>query len=282
MLALGALVVAGLDLEFHLLQGHADLPAGGLAVVQGAQIEVARLVVGLGGGLALVVGLEQEELRLRAHVEPVKAHVVGLLDHPFQHIPGVAHKGRAVGVVHVADEPGHLAVVGPPGEDTEALEIRIEILVGLVDAHKALDGGTVEHALVVDGLLDLGGGNGHILQHAEDVGKLEPDKLNVLLLDDADDVLFVVDHHGLIPLSLFIKEGAPPPGPERLFPQRLLSVYPVPALSVKDFRPAFATFWHLAGLRRPGVGLLYAVFAGPAEKIPAEALASLAFLPVSR
>ena len=88
MLALGYLVVAGLDLKAHLLQGHADLPPGALPVVQGAQIEVARLVVGLGGGLALLVGLEQEELRLRAHIETVVAHVVGLLDHPLEHIAG--------------------------------------------------------------------------------------------------------------------------------------------------------------------------------------------------
>ena len=79
MLALGHLVVAGLDLKAHLLQGHADLPPGPLPVVQGAQVEVARLVVGPGGGLALVIGLEEEEFRLRTYVEGIKAHVLGLL-----------------------------------------------------------------------------------------------------------------------------------------------------------------------------------------------------------
>ncbi len=66
VLALGALVVAGLDLKAHLLQGHADLPAGALPVVQGAQVEVARLVLGRVVGVALVVGLKEEELQLRA------------------------------------------------------------------------------------------------------------------------------------------------------------------------------------------------------------------------
>lgn len=62
-------------------------------MIQGAQVEVARLVVGLGGGLALLVGLEQEELRLRAHIEAVVAHVVGLLDHPLEHVAGSPTKG---------------------------------------------------------------------------------------------------------------------------------------------------------------------------------------------
>ena len=202
VLALGALVVAGLNLKVHLLQGHTDLPAGGLAVVQGAQVKVARLVVGLGGGLALVVGLEQEKLCLRAHVEGIKAHVMGLLDGPLQHVPGIAHKGGAVGVVHVADEPGHLAVAGPPGEHAEGPQVGVEILIGLVDTDKAVNGGAVEHALVVDGLLNLGGGDGHVFQLAENVRELEADKLDVLLPDNANDVFLRVKvGHGARPLS---------------------------------------------------------------------------------
>ena len=202
MLALGALVVAGLDLKVHLLQRHADLPPGGLPVIQGAQVEVARLVVGLGGGLALLVGLEQEELRLRAHIETVVAHVVGLLDHPLEHIAGIAHEGGSVGVVYVADQPGHFTVAGPPGEDTEALQIRVEVLVRLVNADEALNGGAVEHTLVADRLFNLGRGDGHVFEHAENVGKLQAHELDFLFPNDADDVLFAVDPHGLPPLSL--------------------------------------------------------------------------------
>ena len=64
MLTGGRLVVRCLHLKAKLLQCQADLPAGGLAVIQRAQIEIAGLVIGLGGGLALLVGLEQEELAL--------------------------------------------------------------------------------------------------------------------------------------------------------------------------------------------------------------------------
>ena len=193
-----------------------------MAVIQGAQVEVARLVVGLGGGLALVVGLEQEELRLGAHIEAVKAHGVGLLDHSLEHIPGVAHEGGAVGVVHVADEPGHLAVAGPPGEDAEALEVGIEVLVGLVDADEALDGGAVEHDLVVHRLLDLGGRDGHVLELSEDVGKLEADKLNVLVPHHADNIFLSGRHCKHLLLSLQIKtkraKALSPCGLERLRP----------------------------------------------------------------
>ena len=202
MLARGHLVVAGLDLKAHLLQGHADLPAGALAVIQGAQVEVARLVVGLGGGTALVVGLEQEELGLGPHVEGVIPHVLGPLKDPLQGAAGIAHKGSAVGVVDIADQPGNLAVAGPPGENHEGVQIGIEILVGLVDADETLDGGAVEHNLVVDRLLDLGGGDGHVLQLTENVGELEADKLDILLVDDADNIFLGVRHCRYL-LSLF-------------------------------------------------------------------------------
>ena len=87
MLALGYLVVAGLDLKAHLLQGHADLPPGALPVVQGAQIEVARLVVGTGGGLALVISLEEEEFRLWTYVEGIKAHLLRPVQSPLEGFP---------------------------------------------------------------------------------------------------------------------------------------------------------------------------------------------------
>ena len=187
-------MVAGLDLIAHLLQRQADLPPGGLPVIQGAQVEIARLVVGAGGGLALLIGLEQEELRLGAHVEGVVAHGLRFLQHPLQHPPGVSHKGSAVRVVHVADEPGHLAVLGPPGEDDKAVQVGPEILVRLVDADKPLDGGAVDHDLVVHGLLDLGGGDGHVFQLAKDVGELHSDEFYILLFHHSNDILSAVAH----------------------------------------------------------------------------------------
>ncbi len=87
-------------------------------------------------------------------------------------------------------------VLGLPGEDHEAVQIGIEVLVGLVDADKALDGGAVQHDLVVHRPLHLGGGDGHVFQLTENVGELHPDELDVLLPHDADDVLFRIAHVG--------------------------------------------------------------------------------------
>lgn len=146
--------MAGLDLKPHLLQAQADLPAGALPVVQGTQVEIARLVAGLGGGFAVLVGLEEEKLQLRPGVEG-KAHVVCPAQHPLEYVPGIAHKRRAVGVVDVADEPCHFAVLGAPGQHGERVQIRPQVLVGLLDADKALNRAAVYHDLIVDGLFNL-------------------------------------------------------------------------------------------------------------------------------
>ena len=194
VLALGNLVVGSLDLEAHLLQRQADLAAGALAVIQRAQVEVTGLVGGGGGGVAGLIGLEEEELALRADVEGV-AHVGGLLQHALEHAAGIAHEGGAVRIVHVADQAGNLAVLRSPGKHREGIQIRIEVLVGLVDANEAFNGAAVDHDLVVDSLLNLGCGDGDILQLTENVGELHADELHVSLANQADDVFLAVLTH---------------------------------------------------------------------------------------
>ena len=233
VLAGGHLMVGRLDLIAHLLQGQTDPPPGGLAVIQGAQVEVARLVVGFGGGLAVLVGLEQEKFRLRAYVEGVVAHGLRPLQHALQHAPGITHKGGAVRVVHVADQPRHLGVLGLPGEDHEAVQIGIEVLVGLVDADKSLDGGAVQHDLVVHRPLHLGGGDGHVFQLTENVGELHPDELDVLLPHDADDVLFRIAHVGF-PFPERPRRGKRP-GPDCRFLSQIWVQYIIKAVFVNQF-----------------------------------------------
>ena len=194
MLGHGALVVAGLDLIAHLLQGVADLPAGRLPVVQGAQVKVARLVLGSSGGVAVLIGLKEEKLQLRANVEVVKAHGLRPAQDPAQHTPRVAHEGGPVGIVHVAEHTGGAAPAHIVRQDDEAVQVGIQALVRLVDAGKALDGGAVKHDLVVHRLLHLGGGDGHVLHLAENISELHPDKLHALFPDDADNILFCVGH----------------------------------------------------------------------------------------
>ena len=164
-------------------------------MVQRAQVEVTRLIPRLGGGAPLLVGLKEEKFQLRPDIKGIKAHVPGPLDHPAQHAPGVAHKGGPVGVVHIADKPGHLALGGAPGEDGEAVEVGVQVLVRLIHPGKALDGGAVEHDLVIDRLFDLVGRDGHVFQLAENIHKLHADKFDLFLLHDADDVFLGIAHN---------------------------------------------------------------------------------------
>ena len=102
----------------------------------------------------------------------------------------------------IADQPGHPAVAGPPGKNGEGVQVRVEILVRLVDPHEPLDGGAVKHDLVVDRLLDLRRSNGHVLQLAENIGELQANELHILLFDFANDVFLCVQHCKT-PLSFF-------------------------------------------------------------------------------
>ena len=163
-------------------------------MVQRAKVEVPGLVVGLGGGLALLVGLEQEELALGTYIKCI-AHFCGTIHHPLQHRPGVTHKGGAVGIVHIADETGHLAPLGAPRIDAEGVQIGHQILIGLIDAGKALDRRAVNGDLAVQCAVQLGNGNGDILHLTQHIDELHPDEFDVLFLNNADNI-FLGKGHG--------------------------------------------------------------------------------------
>ena len=154
MLPLGHLVMAGLDLEAHLLEHQTDLASHMAAVIDRRHIEVASRVRGARGRQALLIRLKQEELHLGADVERV-AHVLRALERLFQNIARVARERRAVGIVHVADEPRGLARRGLPRKDRERVEVGAQILIRFMDAREALDRAAVDHDLVLDDLLDL-------------------------------------------------------------------------------------------------------------------------------
>ena len=192
VLALGHLVVAGLDLEAHGLQRLDDLAAAVDAGVVRFHVEVAGDIVGDGGRPALGIPAEQEELGLGADVHGV-AQLLRLGQHPLEVVARAADEGRAVGLVHVADDAGRVgAVLLAPGHDHEGVVVRLEVHVGFVDAHEALDGAAVEHDLAVQGLLDLAQRQGDILQETEDIDKLQAEEIDVLLFDDVHD--FVAGH----------------------------------------------------------------------------------------
>jgi len=144
-----------------------------------------------GGRVAVVVLLEQEELRLRTDRDGV-AHLLGLGEDRLQDLPRPADERLAVGVDDVTDEPrrARVAVVAPR-EHRERVGVGDEPHVRLLDAHEPLDGGAVEVDPFGKRLLRLVGGDGDVLHDAEDVSELEPQEIDVLLLDLVEYRLFI-------------------------------------------------------------------------------------------
>ncbi len=188
MLTAGQLVVGGLNLKAHVLQRQADVAPDALAAVDGGHVKIAGLIPGMGGGLAVLGQLEQEKLALRPHIKRI-AHGLSLLDGALEHIARVAHKGRAVVQMHVANQARHALMPGDPGQYGKGRQIREQAHVAFLNAHIPFDGAAVDGHLVVERALQLGGGEGHILELPKDIRKLEADKSNALFLYDADDVL---------------------------------------------------------------------------------------------
>ena len=209
VLGRGDLMVGGFHLKSHVLQIQHNVPAHVLRQVDGRHVKIPGRLVGLGGGTALLVGVEQEKLALRANVEHVP-HLLRPLHGALQHKTRVPDKGLLIHAVHVADQARHLALLGPPGEYLKGVQVGIQVHVGLVDPHKALDGGAVEHAAVVQGFPKLAGRDGHIFQHSEDIRKLQTDEFHILLLRKADYIFLTVFAHCFLPFSSETSETRPP------------------------------------------------------------------------
>ena len=188
------LVVAGLHLKAHILQIQHNIPAHIFRQVNRRNIKIPCHLVGLGGGPPLLVGVEQEEFTLRPHLEGISHGLCPGHGLP-QHITGITRKGRAVRIVHVADQAGHLSLLGTPGKYLKGIKIRIEVHIGLINPHKALDGGAVKHTLVIQGLLQLAGRNCHIFQLSKYIRKLKADELHILLPGHTDNIILVVSAH---------------------------------------------------------------------------------------
>ena len=78
---------------------------------------------------------------------------------------------------------GHSVLISP-GQHHKGVVVGFQVHIGFVDAHEAVNGGTVKHHLAVERLLNLAAGNGDILHKAEDVDKLQAEEVDVLLFYD--------------------------------------------------------------------------------------------------
>ncbi|MNK83004.1 hypothetical protein D3C87_1027970 [compost metagenome] len=195
VLAGGVLVVRGLDFDAHGFEGVGHVGADIHGEV-GGQIKVTALVVGQGFDLAGLVGAEEEELELGTGVELV-AHLTGLIDHALEVAAGIADEGLAVGQEDVADHAGMLLAGGDiPGDDAEGAEVGQQEHVGFGDPGEAFDARAVEPLAEVDGVLELGEGDGDALHDAEHVAELEVDERHALFAGMGQDRLLVGGIHG--------------------------------------------------------------------------------------
>ena len=58
-------------------------------------------------------------------------------------------------IMDITDQAGDLPVLGPPGKNGKGIQIRVEILIRLLNPHKPLDRAGVHHNLIVQGLFNL-------------------------------------------------------------------------------------------------------------------------------
>ena len=190
VLAAGDLVVGGLDLEAHALEPEDDVPADVLGEVLRREVEVATRVVGLRRRPPVLVLLEEEELGFGGEVHVV-AHPLGAVDRALEDAARVALEGFAGGGVHhVTDEACGRALLGaPPRQHRERRGVGFETHVRFLDPDEPFNTGAVEVDPLLEGLLGLRGGDGDVLHRAEDVGELEPEEIDVLLVDLVENVL---------------------------------------------------------------------------------------------
>src|SRR4029077_314572 len=101
----------------------------------------------------------------------------------------VAREGRTVRIGDVADDARRLAGAAlAPRQHLERARVGMEVHVGLLDALEPADRGAVEHQLVVERLLELGGGNRDVLQLAIELGELQAPQLDVVLATSLDQL----------------------------------------------------------------------------------------------
>ena len=186
MLGRGDLVVARLNFIAHGPHVQDDVPAHVLRAVQVLRVEVARAVPDADVRPAVLIQREEEKFALRPHVKMV-AHLLGLFDRALQDESGIPFEGFPVRAAHVADHARHLALLRAPGKYFEGIGIRMQIHVRFLHPDKAFHAGTVEHAVVVQGPVQLARGNRYVLEHSVQVGELEADELHLLVLNNSQN-----------------------------------------------------------------------------------------------
>ena len=179
------LMVAVLHIDAHGVQGQDGVPAQVGGVVCGGQVEVSAVVQ----NLCAVLILEVEELQLRADQEAV-AFILDALQVSLQDVPRVALIGAAVGVLDVAEHPGHGVLLLSPGDELEGGRVRLGDHVGFVNSGKALDGGAVKAHALGECSFQLIGVDGEALGDSQDICKPNSDKSYIIFVYCLKDFIF--------------------------------------------------------------------------------------------
>ena len=202
VLARSELVMAVLDGDPHRLERHDRLLAQVGHLLELGDVEEPGVVERLGG----VRRREVEELHLGAGVER-EALLPGPLQVALQDEARVTLEGLVRDAQHVAEDARRQGVIPVPGHDHERVGVGLEQHVRLLDTAVALDRRPVEGHALLEGDLELGGGDLEALQEPEDVGEPQPHEADAALLDGAQHVVELVLHLGNCGRPV---RGAPP------------------------------------------------------------------------
>ena len=176
-------MVGALGLDPHLFQHEADLPADRFPLVIRRDIHIARPVIGDLCSISIFIDPKQVELHLSAKCK-LATQGAGICHRFFQNIPGIPLKGPAVRIGNIAEHPDRLALLRPPGELDQGRGVRVKQKVGADLAAETSHGPGSKGDPVCEGAFELAGHDGHIVLLSIDVAKGQPNKLDVLLLNE--------------------------------------------------------------------------------------------------
>ncbi len=174
-------MVRSLDLESHLSEGENGLTPEIFRKVGRGKVEVAAAVLELRGRSA-VEHLKEEELEFRPGVEDIPV-LCRVLHRPLEHVARVALKGVPVRLADITDKPGNPVFPGPPGQEGVGREVGFEHHVGLFYPDETLDRRPVEPDTAGQRLFGLLHRDSNVLRQPQEVGELQPEKFDVILLD---------------------------------------------------------------------------------------------------
>ena len=197
MLRRGVLVERVLDGDAGRLE-TLDRPTADVgALVVGGEVEVDRVVERHRRDRGVVV-LQVEELDLGCAHE-LEALGGGRGEVAPQDLSRVALERLAVQVGNVAEDAGGQLLAVGAGHELEAVRIGVGEHVALLHPAEPVDGGTVELHALLEGRVELHGGDGDRLDLAEHVGEPEPNQPDPSFLDGPQHVVLLVIHSCLHP-----------------------------------------------------------------------------------